>query len=298
MKLLYSTITYCSLLGFKYLCKSRYIVMENSTETRRPVILVTNDDGFRAKGIEALIEMVKPFGRVVVVAPEEGNSGMSHAITIKTPLRIKKRSRTDDVELYSVNGTPVDCVKLAMNQLFTNYPDLIVSGINHGSNSSVSIFYSGTMGAAIEGSLYNIPSIGFSLLDYTSNPDFTSAIHFGKAVVQSALENGISNGTCLNVNFPVLPISEIKGIKICRQNSGIWKEEFDKRSDPRGQEYFWLTGYFHNNEPNATDTDEWALTNGYVSIVPISTDLTNYKEIDKLNQWSITKQNQDYAAKH
>jgi len=272
--------------------------MGNSKETRLPVILVTNDDGFRAKGIEALIEMVKPFGRIIAVAPEEGNSGMSHAITIKTPLRIKKRTRTDEVELYSVNGTPVDCVKLAMNQLFTNPPDLIVSGINHGSNSSVSIFYSGTMAATIEGSLYNIPSIGFSLLDYASNPDFTSAIHYGKSVIQAVLEHGLSNRTCLNVNFPVLPIGEIQGIKICRQNNGIWKEEFDKRTDPRGQEYFWLTGYFHNNEPDATDTDEWALSNGYVSIVPISTDLTNYKEIDRLNQWSITKQNQDYAAKN
>jgi 5'-nucleotidase len=272
--------------------------MENSKEDRRPVILVTNDDGFRATGIGALIEMVKPFGRVVVVAPEEGNSGMSHAITIKTPLRIKKRSRADDVELYTVNGTPVDCVKLAMNQLFKNNPDLIVSGINHGSNSSVSIFYSGTMAATIEGSLYNIPSIGFSLLDYGSNPDFSSAIEFGKTIVQSVLENGISKGTCLNVNFPVLPNNEIKGIKICRQNSGIWKEEFDKRTDPRGKEYYWLTGYFHNNEPEADDTDEWALANGYISIVPISTDLTAYKDIDRLNQWNITKHEQNYAAKN
>jgi 5'-nucleotidase len=272
--------------------------MEKSKETRRPVILVTNDDGFRAKGIEALIEMVKPFGKVIAVSPEEGNSGMSHAITIKTPLRIKKRIRTDEVELYSVNGTPVDCVKLAMNQLFTIPPDLIVSGINHGSNSSVSIFYSGTMAATIEGSLYNIPSIGFSLLDYTSNPDFSSAIHYGKNIIQTVLENGISKGTCLNINFPVLPINEIKGIKLCRQNSGIWKEEFDKRTDPRGQEYYWLTGYFHNNEPDATDTDEWALANGYISIVPITTDLTNYKELERLNKWDIIKHNQNYAVKN
>jgi 5'-nucleotidase len=272
--------------------------MENSSETRRPVILVTNDDGFRAKGIEALVKMAKPFGRVIVVAPEEGNSGMSHAITIKTPLRINKRSESEEVVIYSVNGTPVDCVKLAMNQLFTNPPDLILSGINHGSNASVSIFYSGTMAATIEGSLYHIPSIGFSLLDYTENPDFSAAVHYGQTIIQSVLETGLSKGTCLNVNIPVIPINEIKGIKICRQNSGIWKEEFDKRTDPRGQEYFWLTGYFYNNEPDATDTDEWALANGYISIVPITTDLTNYREIERLNQWSITKQSQNYAAKN
>lgn len=272
--------------------------MEKSTEERRPIILVTNDDGFRAKGIEALIEMVKPFGRVVAVAPDEGNSGMSHAITIKTPLRLKKRKRADDVELYSVNGTPVDCVKLAMNQLFRIPPDLIVSGINHGSNSSVSIFYSGTMAAAIEGCLYNIPSIGFSLLDYTDDPDFSAAIHFGRTVVQNVLENGLSNGTCLNVNIPVLKTEEIKGVKICRQNSGVWKEEFDKRTDPRGQVYYWLTGYFHNNEPDATDTDEWALNNGFISIVPISIDFTRYQEIEKLKSWSFTKNDQKYAAKN
>jgi len=273
--------------------------MENNTETRRPVILITNDDGFRAKGIEALIEMAKPFGRVIVVAPEEGNSGMAHAITIKAPLRITKRSRTHEFELYSVNGTPVDCVKIAMNQLFTNPPDLILSGVNHGSNASVSIFYSGTMGATIEGSLYNIPSIGFSLLDYTENPDFSATVHYGKTVIQSVLDNGLSSGTCLNVNVPVLPVNEIKGIKICRQNKGVWKEEFDKRIDPRGQEYFWLTGYFHNSEPDAADTDEWALANGYISIVPITTDLTNYREIERLNQWSITnKQEQKHAAKN
>lgn len=272
--------------------------MEKNTEDRRPVILVTNDDGFRAKGIEALIEMVKPYGRIIAVSPEEGNSGMSHAITIKTPLRLKKRSRTDDVELYSVNGTPVDCVKLAMNQIFKNLPDLIVSGINHGSNSSVSLFYSGTMAATIEGSLYGIPSIGFSLLDYTNSPDFSTAISFGQHIIENVLDKGLAKGTCLNVNFPVLKVDEIKGIKICRQNNGIWKEEFEKRTDPRGQDYFWLTGYFQNNEPNATDTDEWALSNGYISIVPITTDLTCYKEVDRLKTWNFIKNEKDYAKKN
>jgi len=271
--------------------------MEIRNEDRRPVILVTNDDGFRASGLEALIEIVKPMGRVVVVAPEEGNSGMSHAITIKTPLRIKKRNRNDDVDLYSVNGTPVDCVKLAINQLFKTLPDLIVSGINHGSNSSVSVFYSGTMAATIEGCLYGIPSIGFSILDYTSNPDFSASIQFGQSLVKNVLENGLTKGTCLNVNFPVLSASEIKGFKVCRQNKATWKEEFEKRSDPRGQDYYWLTGYFHNDEPNATDTDEWALNNGYISIVPISIDITAYKEIEKINSWDIVSKSNDYATK-
>jgi len=272
--------------------------MENSLEKRRPVILVTNDDGFRAKGLEALIEMVKPFGKVVAVAPKEGNSGMSHAITIKSPLRLKKIEQNEDYELYSVDGTPVDCVKLAMNQLFKTPPDLVVSGINHGSNSSISIIYSGTMAATIEGCLYNIPSIGFSLLDYSSNPDFSASIEFGRKIVNSVIENGLVKGTCLNVNFPVLPVDEIKGINICRQNKGVWREEFEKRTDPRGHDYYWLTGYFLNEEPNATDTDEWALANGYISIVPISVDLTNHKEIESLKKWNFSKTIQTYATKN
>lgn len=250
---------------------------------QHPLILVTNDDGIHAKGLEALIEIVKPFGKIVVVAPEEGNSGMSHAITIKTPLRIRSHKRNDNIDFYSVNGTPVDCVKIAMSQILSRQPDLLVSGVNHGSNSSVSILYSGTMAAAIEGCLYGIPSIGFSLLDYTSNADFSAAIPFGQRIIKQILASGLEKGTCLNVNFPVLPEHEIKGIKICRQNKGTWREEFEKRLDPRGFEYFWLTGYFLNEEPLSVDTDEYALANGFISIVPVSIDLTNYKELERLN---------------
>lgn len=255
----------------------------HSKSIRKPVILVTNDDGINAKGIKALAEMAKQFGRVVVVAPDEGNSGMSHAITIKHPLRLKKHNWGDDIEAYSVNGTPVDCVKLAINQVFKHKPDMLLSGINHGSNSSVSVFYSGTMAAAIEGCLYEIPSIGFSLLDYMPDADFTGAIMFGKQVIQNVLDNGIRNGVCLNVNIPAIPKDEVKGIKICRQNMGTWREEFDKRTDPRGTDYFWLTGYFQNDEPQAIDTDEHALSNGYVSIVPISIDLTDKIEHARLS---------------
>lgn len=256
--------------------------MQNKSKTI-PSILVTNDDGIHAKGLEALIEIVKPFGKVIVVAPEEGNSGMSHAITIKQPLRIRKHKRTDDVDFYSVNGTPVDCVKLAMNQVFKSTPSLLVSGINHGSNSSVSILYSGTMAAALEGCLYGIPSIGFSLLDYLPTANFEPTVAWGQEIVNNVVTNGLTKGTCLNVNFPVTENGKYNGIKVCRQNMGTWREEFEKRTDPRGHEYFWLTGYFLNEEPNATDTDEYALANGFVSVVPVSIDLTNYSEIKRIS---------------
>jgi len=261
-------------------------MFEENGELKKTTILVTNDDGFRSAGIEALVEMVKPFGNVVVVAPEEGHSGMSHAITIKTPLRLKKHKRTDDVDFYSVNGTPVDCVKLAMNQLFTSkLPDLVVSGINHGSNSSISIIYSGTMAAAIEGCLYGVPSIGFSILDYDETPDFTATIEYGRLIVRNVLENGLTPGSCLNVNVPVLPLKSVKGIKVTRQNKGTWREEFEKRTDPRGVDYYWLTGYFLNEEPNATDTDEYWLNEGYITVVPVHVDLTDYKELDRIKSW-------------
>jgi 5'-nucleotidase len=256
--------------------------MSTSTDRREPLILISNDDGYRAKGLEALIEMAKPLGRVVVVAPSEGRSGMSHAITIKDPLRIRKHTRTDNVEMYSVNGTPVDCIKLAMSEVLKTTPNIILSGINHGSNASVSVFYSGTMGAAIEGCLYGIPAIGFSLLDFLPDADFTGAVQFGRPIVESVLNNGLRNGICLNINFPAIPANEIKGVRVCRQNMGTWREEFDKRTDPRGIDYYWLTGYFHNEEPEATDTDEYALANGYASIVPIRVDLTDKEMVATL----------------
>lgn len=263
-------------------------MLEGIGEVGQPVILVTNDDGYKAAGLEALVEMVKPFGKVVVVAPEEGHSGMSHAITIKVPLRLKQRKRDDDVTFYTVNGTPVDCVKLAMSQLFTNrIPDLVVSGINHGSNSSISIIYSGTMAAAIEGCLYGIPSIGFSLLDYDESPDFSASIRFGRVIVQNVLDKGLSKGCCLNVNIPVLPVKSVKGIRVARQNKGTWREEFEKRTDPRGVDYYWLTGYFLNEEPDATDTDEYWLNQGCISVVPVQVDLTSYTELERLKSWNL-----------
>jgi len=251
-------------------------------QEKLPLILVTNDDGVHAPGIKNLIEAVRPLGILVVVAPDEGRSGQSHAITIKTPLRVYKLKEEEGYTLYSCNGTPVDCVKLALDQLLDRTPDLIVSGINHGSNSSISVMYSGTMAAAIEGGLHGIPSIGFSLLDYSIHADFSHTLGFVKDIVRNVLVNGLPEKVVLNVNFPIVSDEEIKGIKICRQALGIWKGEFEKRTDPHSRDYYWLTGYFQNFDEDATDTDEWALQNNFVSVVPVRVDLTSHSSIQKL----------------
>jgi 5'-nucleotidase len=253
----------------------------------RRLILVTNDDGIEAPGLKALVDVVQDYGDVVVVAPEQSQSGMSHAITIKQPLRVKVLEETPSRKIFSVNGTPVDCVKLSLNQLLDRKPDLLVSGINHGSNASVSVVYSGTMGAAIEGGINKIKSIGFSLLDYSRHADFTAAKIYSKRIIDQVMLNGLDRGICLNVNIPVGAMDEINGVKICRQTDGHWQEEYDKRKDPFNREYYWLTGYFNNYEPEAVDTDEWALKNNYVSIVPISTDYTSLVQLDALKKWKI-----------
>ncbi|MFO7370823.1 MAG: 5'/3'-nucleotidase SurE [Bacteroidales bacterium] len=254
---------------------------------KKPLILVTNDDGVEAKGLKALIETLRPIGKIVVVAPADPQSGMSHAITVKVPLRLTKIVDEQDLSVYKCYGTPVDCVKMAFNHLLTRRPDLLVSGINHGSNASTSVFYSGTMGAALEGCINEIPSIGFSLLNLDHEADFTTARHYVEIITRQVLRNGLPKTVCLNVNIPDIEKSKIAGIRICRQNRGYWQEEFDQRTDPMGKHYFWLTGYFHNTEPDAADTDEWALDKGYVSIVPLQTDLTCYDTIKSLNQWSF-----------
>lgn len=256
-------------------------------KSKKPLILVTNDDGLEAKGLRELVEVVRPLGRVVVVAPADAQSGMSHAITVKNPLRMKKMYEEPDLLMYKCNGTPVDCVKLACNQLLKEKPDLLVSGINHGSNSSTSVFYSGTLGATLEGCINEIPSIGFSLLSLESDADFTAAKSIARKIISKVMENDLPHSVCLNVNIPKGSADEIKGIKICRQNRGFWREEFDKRTDPLGRHYFWLTGYYHNSEPEAGDTDEWALRNNYVSVVPLQTDLTAYTMMDKIRQWDL-----------
>jgi 5'-nucleotidase len=253
----------------------------------KPLILVTNDDGLEAKGLKELVDAVRSLGRIVVVAPADSQSGMSHAITVKYPLRMKKMREEPDFVMYKCNGTPVDCVKLACNQLLEEKPDLLVSGINHGSNSSTSVFYSGTLGAVLEGCINEIPSIGFSLLSLDSNADFTASKSIVSRIVMKVLENALPQSVCLNINIPQGTPDEISGIRVCRQNRGYWREEFDKRTDPMGKHYFWLTGYYHNSEPEASDTDEWALRNKYVSIVPLQIDLTSYTMIESIRQWNL-----------
>ncbi len=252
------------------------------TNNNKPLILVTNDDGVHAPGLKTLIEIARKLGDVIAIAPDEGRSGMSHAITIKYPLRVNHIRDDDGFALYSCSGTPADCVKLAINEILDRKPDLLLSGINHGSNSSISVVYSGTMAAAIEGGLHGIPSLGLSILDYSSRPDFSACIHYGENIIKNTLLNGLPEGVCLNINFPKIPAEDIKGIRICRQARGLWIEEFDKRTDPHRREYFWLTGYFENFEPEAEDTDEWALRNKYVSVVPVRLDFSDMAAIDKL----------------
>ena len=250
----------------------------------KPLILVTNDDGVLAGGLKALIEVASEFGDVIVVAPDDSQSGMSHAITIKQPVRIDSKEEKEGLKIYSCSGTPVDCVKLALNQLLDRKPDLLLSGINHGSNASVSVLYSGTMAAAIEGGVNGIHSIGFSLLDYSQDADFTLSKDISRRVIKEVMKNGIPTEICLNVNIPVVSKGSLNGIKICRQTKGFWKEEFVKRTDPFNRDYYWLTGHFNNNEPDAKDTDEWALKNNYASIVPIRVDYTCFDYIQELEK--------------
>ena len=250
------------------------------------LILVCNDDGYFAKGIASLVEVVRPLGKVVVVAPEKGESGKSHSITMTTPIRLNRISEEEKLTVYSCSGTPVDSLKLALHQVLDRKPDLVVSGINHGSNSSISVIYSGTMGAVIEACLNGIPAVGFSLLDYAVNPDFTASKHVARKIVDNVLLKGLPKDVCLNVNIPKLSLEELKGIKLSRQAKGVWKEDVVKRIDPNQVPYDWMTGDFDNFEPEATDTDEWALKNGFASVVPVKVDFTAYEAYQHLNQWN------------
>lgn len=250
----------------------------------RPLILITNDDGVYAKGLGELIEVMRLFGNIMAVAPESPRSGMSHAITVDHPLRINKHQEEDGVLIYSCNGTPVDCVKLACNQLLEELPDFVISGINHGANTSVSILYSGTMGAALEGCIHGIPSIGFSLGDFSPEADFSKSKIVVARIFQTIAQHGLPEGVCLNVNIPK---GEVKGINLCRQTRGKWVEEFERRIDPHKREYYWLKGYFNNAEAEARDTDDYAMLKGFVSVVPVSTDLTAYSAFEVMKKWKF-----------
>jgi 5'-nucleotidase len=255
---------------------------------KKPLILVTNDDGITAKGIRTLIEVMTEIGDVIVVAPDKPQSAMGHAITINNMLHLNKISNENDpITQFSCSGTPVDCVKIAVSEIMHRKPDLCVSGINHGSNSSINVIYSGTMSAAVEAGIEGIPAIGFSLLDFDANANFEHTKPFIKQIVTEVLDKKLPKGTVLNVNIPKFSENEIKGIKICRQADAQWVEKFDKRQSPFGKDYYWLTGEFTNFDKDATDTDEWALANNYISIVPVQFDMTAHQHIEDLKSWNF-----------
>ncbi len=252
-----------------------------------PTILITNDDGITAPGIRNLVEAVKTLGKVIVVAPDKPQSGMGHAVTIGTPLRMDKVDIFEGIEAWQISGTPVDCVKLAVDKVLHHKPDICLSGINHGANHSINVIYSGTMSAAMEAAIEGIPSIGFSLLDFRFDADFSAARHYVTKIVSSILAMKAHKHLLLNVNIPAVPLKKIKGIKVCRQAYAKYEEDFAERLDPHGKKYYWLTGKFLNFDKRK-DTDVAALEKNYISVVPVQFDLTDYtlkKQLEK--NWTI-----------
>jgi len=252
----------------------------------KPLILITNDDSISAKGIASLVNAMSKLGEILVVAPDKPQSGMGHAITIHSPLRLMKSNQFQNIQSYTCSGTPVDCVKLAIYEILKRRPDLLVSGINHGSNASTNVLYSGTMSAAIEGAIEGIPSIGFSLLDHDADADFDAASEYAHTIAKGVLANKLQSGVCLNVNIPKGKKSELKGMKICRQGRAFWEDSFDKRKDPSGGDYYWLTGKFEATD-KGEDTDMWALEHKFVSVVPTQFDMTAHHLISQLNEWNF-----------
>ncbi len=265
----------------------------------RPLILVSNDDGITAPGIAHLVRTVAALGaEVVVVAPDSPQSGKGHAITIEAPLRLREnRVFGPDIEAYECSGTPADCVKIAKHYVLKDRrPALVVSGINHGSNASVNVLYSGTMSAAIEAAIEGLPAIGFSLCEYGHGADFLQCLEWVGQVCRSALAHGIPPGTALNVNLPKAANGPIRGLRLCRQARAKWQEEFDTRLDPYDRPYHWLVGAFVNLDPG-TDTDEYALARQYVSIVPCLFDLTNRPGLEMMSQaWHLPLPETEVAA--
>ena len=254
-------------------------------EIKRPLLLISNDDGYQAKGIKALIEMLSDYGDILVCAPEGARSGYSCAFSATTPLQLKCREQRPGVEIWSCNGTPVDCVKMALAELVSRKPDMVVGGINHGDNASVNTHYSGTMGVVLEGCMKYIPSVAFSLCDYSQDADFEPLRPLVRQITERVLREGLPLGVCLNVNFPL--VSEYKGVKICRMAHGTWGNEVTKCHHPRGYDYWWMVGQYWNDEPEAEDTDNWALTHGYVAITPTQIDVTAYSAIEQIRSWEL-----------
>ncbi len=251
---------------------------------KKPLILITNDDSVKAPGIRALINYIRPYGRIVVVAPDRPQSGTAHAVTIAHPLRLELISKGKDYEEYSCNGTPADCVKLAFKVVMKRRPDFLFSGINHGTNASINVIYSGTMAAVFEGALAGVPSVGFSLGNYSHNADFNPSGKFVRKIAEAVIARGLPDGICLNVNIPDVPEQEIRGIMVCRQSEGTWQEDFDEREDPHGEKYYWMKGVFVKIG-NGEDTDQWALEHNYVSVVPVQFDFTATRALETLKTW-------------
>ena len=263
-------------------------------EIKRPLLLISNDDGYQAKGIRDLVEMVSDFGDIIVCAPDDARSGYSCAFSATTPLRLHQRESREGVEVWSCNGTPVDCVKMALAELCPRRPDMIIGGINHGDNASVNAHYSGTMGVTLEGCMKYISSVAFSLCDFREDANFDPLRPLIREITQRVLQEGLPKGVCLNVNFPKLEESgerneerEYKGVKVCRMSYGSWGSELTKCHHPRGYDYWWMVGHYTNDEPEAEDTDRWALDNGYVAITPTQIDLTAYSAIDLIESWDF-----------
>ncbi len=253
----------------------------------RPLILISNDDGFRAKGLNALVEMLCDMADIIVCAPESGRSGFSCAFSAREVLYLNCRHKEDGLEIWSCNGTPADCVKIALARLLPpasaaetdataprRMPDMVIGGINHGDNASVNTHYSGTMGVAMEGCMKYIPSVAFSLCDHSPDADFSNCRDIVRMITARVLREGLPKGICLNVNFPV--VEEFKGIRVCRMAWGTWGGETDKCRHPLGYDYYWMVGSYTNDEPEAEDTDNWAVTHGYVAITPTNADVTAY----------------------
>ena len=262
-------------------------------EIKRPLLLISNDDGYQAKGIRQLVEMVSDYGDIIVCAPEDARSGFSCAFSATTPLRLIPResptsrlSPSASVQVWSCNGTPVDCVKMALAEICPRRPDMVIGGINHGDNASVNAHYSGTMGVTLEGCMKYIPSVAFSLCDHRDDADFELLRPLIREMTAKVLAEGLPRGVCLNVNFPLLGEGEdFKGVKVCRMSYGTWDNEVTKCHHPRGYDYWWMVGRYINDEPEAEDTDRWALDHGYVAITPTQIDLTAHSAISLIDSW-------------
>lgn len=259
------------------------VSLQNMEQHDKPLIFVTNDDSLHAAGIAALVDVARQYGEVVVIAPDKPQSGMGHAITISHPLRLQRSDIFEGIEAYQCSGTPVDCVKLAVYEVLHRKPDLVLSGINHGLNSSTNVLYSGTMSAAVEGAMEHVPSIGFSYGDFAPDADFSATQHVAHEIIPAVLRHGMPTGICLNVNIPKGPAEALKGIEVCRQAYAFWEDRFDKREDQFGRPYYWLTGTFDSRE-DATDTDLYFLDQGYATVVPTQFDLTAHSVINDLKK--------------